>query len=297
MSASPPRQCLLCGSDRPVRPAEFVQRLRQAAGPAVPVDWWECRDCLGWFAYPVPSVEVLQRNWGTVPYADPSCQPKIFDAKRHMIRKFLAGLAARVPPGKLLDVGCSTGLFMQEAKKAGWTVSGFDPNESALKIARQHGFDVRQGWSLADAGYADAQFDALTVIDVFYYSWNPLNDLRTFHRLVRPGGTLAMRITNKRLFLGIARRLTTGAGRDALLTKMLQDQFHAISLGSLGRALRKVGFDQVYFQSRATTVPFRSMSWKTLTAYFTADAIRLATFGRVNVSPGVIVYARKSASS
>ena len=298
MANGPPVFCLLCGSDRAPRPAGFSQRYLQAEGPPLAVSWWECSKCRGWFAYPVPSIEAIQRNWGSVAYADPHFQPTISEGKQHVIRRILAGMAKRVAPGKLLDVGCSTGLFMLAARKAGWTAFGFDPNIAAVEAAHQHGLDVRLGWSLDQGGYAAGEFDAITAIDVFYYSWNPLNDLRTFYRLLRPDGVLAMRISNKRLALGIARRLTpAGPARDARMSRLLQSQFHAISLGSLRRAMQTAGFDHIRFEPHASTAPFRAMSWTSRTAYLVADAIRLGTLGRVDLSPGVLVYAQKSVSS
>ena len=259
--------------------------------------WWECPECHGWFAHPVPTVEAIRKNWGAVAYADPHWQPAISEGKQRVLKRILVGLANCVSPGKLLDVGCSTGLFMLAAQKAGWTALGFDPNESAAESARQHGFDVRLGWSLDQGGYAAGEFDAVTAIDVFYYSWSPLDDLRTFYGLLRPGGVLAMRISNKRFALGVARRLTpVGPTRDARLSRMLQDQFHTISLGSLQRVMQTIGFGRFHCEPHASTVPFRAMSWKSRTAYLIADAVRLATVGRVDISPGVIVYGQKCPS-
>ena len=107
-----------------------------------------------------------------------------------------------------------------------------------------------------------------------------------------------MRVSNKRLALRLVRRLTpAGPTRDIRLSKMLQDQFHSISLDSLKSVLQKAGFQRIYFEPHASTDRFRSMSWKTRTAYLVADAIWLATFGCVNVSPGIIVFAQKPASS
>ena len=147
--------------------AEFRQQYRQAGGPALPVAWWECRDCRGWFAYPVPTVDAIRKNWGAVAYANPVCQPGIFEGKQHVISRILTGLAKRISPGDLLDVGCSTGMFMLAAQKAGWRASGIDPNESAANAARQQGFDVRPGWSLDQSWNAASRFHAVTLIAVF----------------------------------------------------------------------------------------------------------------------------------
>jgi SAM-dependent methyltransferase len=295
MQKKPPLVCMLCNASAAgVAPAGFLQQYPQQGKMALPVDWWECRNCHGWFAYPVPSQEAIRRNWGTVVYADPAWEQTIAEDKQEVMQRILSGLCRFGPIGGLLDIGCSTGIFLKAAEASGWKVAGFDPNEAAVEVARQRGFDVRYAWHSEECGYASEQFQAVVANDVFYYSWKPFEDLQGYCSLLRPGGVLAMRISNKRFVLELARRITPeGARRDARLSRMLQGQYHSISLRSLGRVLKQVGFHRIRFEAHASTATFRALTMKSRAAYLVADAILLATLGRINLSPGVLVFAQK----
>lgn len=181
------------------------------------------------------------------------------------------------------------------ARDADWSPSGFEPCELAAAVARFKGFDVRSGWSLEDAGFPESHFAVITAIDSFYYVWKPLRTLEYFHQLLKPGGVLAMRISNKRSVLGFVRACSVpGRKRNARISRTLQAQFHSINLKALEQILRTVGFDRVYTIPRAMTSPWRFCTWRTRLAYFGSDVLYATSLGSVNVYPGVIVIARKA---
>lgn len=288
--------CRLCDAAGTVRPAGFQQYYRQKHGNPAVISWWECRNCRGWFADPPPPPDVIRANWGVVAYADWRQDQQITEDKGDLSNRVLASIARRGSKGTLLDAGCAFGTFMAMAKAAGWDVAGYDPNPESVRIARDRGLDVREGWTVAECGFCSGKFDAITAIDSFYYSWWPYQDLREFARLLRPGGVLAMRVSNKRCFLGMVRAvLPGGRRRNAVLSRFLQGQFHTVGMRSLQRALEGVGFAQIYHLPHATTAPLRSCRWSTRIAYGVADAVRYATFNQFDLSPGVLLFARKDA--
>jgi SAM-dependent methyltransferase len=292
-----PERCLLCRAAGSLASAGFSQRYLQAGRPAMLVPWWLCMQCRGWFAYPTPSMDMIQSNWGVVEYADLSKQRTVAAEKEALFDRILHELRAAGLLGNLLDVGCNTGMFMLAARNAGWKVAGFDPNESAIQVARQQGLDVKCRWLVHECGYTAGYFQTITAIDVFYYSWNPFEDLKAYYNLLDAGGILAMRISNKRFAAGVVRWMTRpGPHRDYRLSRILQGQFHSVCLRSLVRILKKVGFDDIRCLAGAMTSRRQAASWKSWLAYSAADVIRYATGGGVNLSPGILLLARKPRS-
>lgn len=108
-------------------------------------------------------------------------------------KKFLDRIAALLgqPPGeiRLLDVGCSSGAFLQAAVKLGFRAEGVEPAPKAAATAQAAGLKVHQGL-LQEAGYADGQFDAITLFEVIEHLQHPQDLLQECRRILRPGGIL-----------------------------------------------------------------------------------------------------------
>jgi SAM-dependent methyltransferase len=239
-------------------------------------------------------VEVIDRSWDTVVWLDPRREAEIAQAKTAINERMLQGLSLWTAPGQLLDFGCNFGQFLKMAGRAGWEPHGFEPNASAADAARAKGFNVRSGWTIQEAGFSEASFDAIAVNDVFCFVWEPMNTLEHFFRILRPGGVLVMRLTNKRMVMGLIRAFSRpGPRRDERISKILQGQFHSIGLNSFSRILRNVGFNRIQVQPRAMTAPWSCVGWRTKIAYFGADLLHLASLKSVNLSPGVLLYAQK----
>ncbi len=98
--------------------------------------------------------------------------------------------------GSVLDIGCGTGDFLLEAKNKGWTVSGFEPNEDAKKLAANKNIIMYN--SLADL--ADESFDAITLWHVLEHIPNLEEQILEFRRLLKPNGKLIVAVPNFRSF-------------------------------------------------------------------------------------------------
>ena len=106
-------------------------------------------------------------------------------------------VSAYVPaPGKVLEVGAYCGVFMDEAKKAGWDIVGIEPSRWASDIARSRGHNVMQG-TLADrAGGIEETFDTIVLWDVIEHLEDPVTDLRLIRSKLRDDGTLCVSTIN-----------------------------------------------------------------------------------------------------
>lgn len=90
---------------------------------------------------------------------------------------------------RLLDVGCSSGAFLGAAVKLGYRAEGVEPAAKAAATAQAAGLKVRQGL-LHEAGYADGEFDAVTLFEVIEHLKEPGMLLQECRRILRPGGIL-----------------------------------------------------------------------------------------------------------
>jgi 2-polyprenyl-3-methyl-5-hydroxy-6-metoxy-1,4-benzoquinol methylase len=111
--------------------------------------------------------------------------------RRHLVERY-----SGQRKGRLLDVGCSTGLFLHEMAEDGWQVAGVEPIAFAAEFAqRRFALNVFQG-TLHDAPYEPASFDVVTFWDVLEHTFSPVDELAKASSLLRPGGLVALSIPN-----------------------------------------------------------------------------------------------------
>ncbi len=107
------------------------------------------------------------------------------------MRKFLSFLPRKVTGGKLLDVGCAFGYFVELAKESGYDAYGFDPSTFAAKKAGALvGYKRIQEATIQDAKFPKASFDVITMFDVFEHLQDPLEDMRKLRSLLKPDGVI-----------------------------------------------------------------------------------------------------------
>ena len=90
--------------------------------------------------------------------------------------------------GKLLDIGCGSGQYLNLMRHLGWEVRGVEPSAIACKLSRERwGIEPKQGW-IEDISERD--FDIVTMIGVIEHLENPVDALRKIRSILKPGGRL-----------------------------------------------------------------------------------------------------------
>jgi SAM-dependent methyltransferase len=91
--------------------------------------------------------------------------------------------------GRLLDIGCWTGAFLEVARDRGWEVLGVEPSRWAASIATARGLVVHHG-TLHNVPTALEPVDAIVLADVLEHLWDPGAALRSAREKLRPGGVV-----------------------------------------------------------------------------------------------------------
>lgn len=94
----------------------------------------------------------------------------------------------------VLDIGCSTGIFLKVLADQGFTdLQGLDLSQAHREyVERQH--HIRCVGSFADL--PDARFDLVTCYAVLEHTIDPLDFLRNICRILRPGGYVVLLVPN-----------------------------------------------------------------------------------------------------
>jgi SAM-dependent methyltransferase len=172
--------------------------------------------------------------------------------------------------GSLLDVGCSTGVFLSLAAERGYRAEGIELSSWAVDVARARGCSVRRMGIEQLAGDA-ATYDAITAFDVMEHLARPQEAARTLRQRLNPGGCL------------VAVSPDMGSWHARLLGEnhwlVILMHYHYFVRENFRRMLRNAGFARVdVYRSPPYRLPIRqARNWAEGTAL--APAFRL--LGRV----------------
>lgn len=180
--------CPLCGAARscPAWDAEGFRYVR-------------CERCHAARLDPLPTIEDQRQRFGR-PYFEGGERDGYVDYEadealhRRNALDRLGVLARERPgePGAVLDVGCATGYFLDEARKAGWSVAGVEVSAWArAEACGRFGLEVHPTLASALASGA-GRFDAVTFFQVLEHMADPLSALRNARALLKPHGVLVV---------------------------------------------------------------------------------------------------------
>ena len=155
--------------------------------------------------------------------------------------------------GRILETGCGSGIFMQQATKRGWSVFGTEIGDNALTVAKNRGISMTEG-PLDPANYPPDHFDVVCSIEVIEHLTRPRSELHNVMQVLRPGGLFYVTTPN---FNCLARRLSPGDWDVASYPEHLT----YFTPTTLHRMLSMEGF----VKQRLTTTGFSVYRWKVRT--------------------------------
>ena len=182
-------KCNLCGSSQ----SEMLYNVRS-------FNIVRCAVCRLVYVNPRLSVHRLKKIYNAPDYYDGGYPD--YKSKRRFIRWESGALLRNIgrfmgkASGRILDVGCSFGYFLDAAREMGYEARGIEISEHASIYARDElGLDVKT-WSLDEAVFDPEAFDVVTMWDVLEHLTDPQASLEKIHGWLRPGGILALATPN-----------------------------------------------------------------------------------------------------
>lgn len=145
-------------------------------------------------------------------------------------------------PGRVLEIGCSTGVMLGLYKEKGWEGFGVEPSGSA-KIARKRGVKVLQS-TFEKAKLPTNYFDLVVANHTLEHMDNPVEVLKKIYEVTKKGGVVLIDVPN---FASLGSKIL-GSKWPFLLPLEHNFQF---TRDSLSKIFKKCGFGVVYFESRS----------------------------------------------
>jgi SAM-dependent methyltransferase len=114
----------------------------------------------------------------------------------HRWRDRRAALTPHKQCGALLDMGCSSGAFLESLKGDGWKLHGIEMSTESAKIAEaRSGAQVFVGHIL-DAPFRPESFDVITCFDVLEHLYEPRRVMAKVGEWLKPGGIFYVLVPN-----------------------------------------------------------------------------------------------------
>jgi len=92
-------------------------------------------------------------------------------------------------PFRLLDVGCLTGVLIDEAERMGMTATGVDISKDAVTYCKKRGLTAVHG--TLDSfikKFPRKKFDAVTALEIIEHEYSPRNLVETMYKALQPNG-------------------------------------------------------------------------------------------------------------
>jgi SAM-dependent methyltransferase len=160
-------------------------------------DFWRCAACELIFIDPIPGPRELAAFYEANFFAGGEAGYRNYEREQAWRRKNyqrdIRVIESLAKPGRVLDVGCATGHFLEALPEA-WDKYGVEVSAYAGEEARRRFGDRIQIAPLQEARYDDASFDLVTLWETVNHMLDPVGDLRAVHRLLRPGGLMAISV-------------------------------------------------------------------------------------------------------
>lgn len=177
------RNCPVCDS------AKYTHVLDKSGGSYV-----KCVKCTMIFLNPVFKKNFLDKYYRDLDTGQAIIVENESSFYKEIYLKGLNKISKTINKGKILDVGCSSGVFLDIAKRRGWETFGIEPMKLEAEMCKNKGHTLYT--KKLDDLKIDLKFDVITLWDVFEHLPDGKEQLKLFKSKLSPKGVIFMQIPN-----------------------------------------------------------------------------------------------------
>jgi len=190
-------------------------------------------------------------------------------------------------PAKVLDIGCSNGLFLDIFKRDSWETWGVDPSLNSFEALKKKHKVIRSAFEAVKL--PENYFDLVIMNHTLEHMKNPQEVLKKIHALLKEGGIVFIDVPN----VGSLLSKIMGKYWPYLLPKEHLWQFDRKKITNL---LKGAGFKVLYWESRSGIFEYAWPLLELKRKRFLIDIIispfsLIATF--LNMGDSMSIIARK----
>ena len=164
---------------------------------------WECDNCSLRFTQGIPMEEEIGKYYQSESYISHSNTKKgLFSTAYQLVRRYALKMKktlierdAGIKGGRLLDIGCGTGEFLDIMQQGGWKVKGLEPDEGARaqaqKLIGDHVYEPDQLFQESAPTY-----DVITMWHVLEHVHELQAYVKKIREILSPDGTLFIAVPN-----------------------------------------------------------------------------------------------------
>jgi len=184
--------CPICESENYSIVYECFQETGQFLG-RIKTTFVICRDCGFMYMNPRFSRDVLKKYYQSSIHASGRVYHDTTKNSSHVVRNknrvhFFAGFITH-DKGKILEIGCSKGEFIDMLQLERWEKYGVEPSPISANEAKSKGIIVREGF-IEDITFEKGSFDIICFFGLLEHIYDINNFMNIIDSIIKPGGLL-----------------------------------------------------------------------------------------------------------